>query len=298
MGEISIDPKFNIHETYKKVRILNPYRNGAAPSSVVLEPETTAYMNALGIPDDSSTSIYGINNSTLWSLVNDFIGILKANSLYSLMYKIYPKIGSTEAQQAVDIITLSSGTFVGNWGFNASGAIADGYSYFNSNVFPSTLSPTSNDFGFTGVANQNVLSNKSQYGTLIGIYTGYRRSQFYINWNITADRVGIYFNESLSPGVITASNIGVFTVTKNNDLAVGYRNGNQLTSASASTRTFPSGSYYEAASNWVENGYASNYIEGLIGTTAYHKHLDSANVNILFNAIDALEIGLGRKQYV
>jgi len=30
MGEISIDPKFNIHETYKKVRILNPYRNGNA----------------------------------------------------------------------------------------------------------------------------------------------------------------------------------------------------------------------------------------------------------------------------
>ena len=33
MGEISIDPKFNIHETYKKVRILNPYRNvSAAPT--------------------------------------------------------------------------------------------------------------------------------------------------------------------------------------------------------------------------------------------------------------------------
>jgi len=32
MGEISIDPKFNIHETYKKVRILNPYRNGTAPA--------------------------------------------------------------------------------------------------------------------------------------------------------------------------------------------------------------------------------------------------------------------------
>jgi len=35
MGEISIDPKFNIHETYKKVRILNPYRNsGAAPAQI------------------------------------------------------------------------------------------------------------------------------------------------------------------------------------------------------------------------------------------------------------------------
>jgi len=32
MGEISIDPKFNIHETYKKVRILNPYRNSSAPA--------------------------------------------------------------------------------------------------------------------------------------------------------------------------------------------------------------------------------------------------------------------------
>jgi len=32
MGEISIDPKFNIHETYKKVRILNPYRHTAAPA--------------------------------------------------------------------------------------------------------------------------------------------------------------------------------------------------------------------------------------------------------------------------
>ena len=47
MGEISIDPKFNIHETYKKVRILNPYRNGAAPApnSYLLDtyPAAVAY---------------------------------------------------------------------------------------------------------------------------------------------------------------------------------------------------------------------------------------------------------------
>jgi len=34
MGEISIDPKFNIHETYKKVRILNPYRNAGTPAQI------------------------------------------------------------------------------------------------------------------------------------------------------------------------------------------------------------------------------------------------------------------------
>jgi len=31
-----MDPKFNIHETYKKVRILNPYRNSVAPSGGVM----------------------------------------------------------------------------------------------------------------------------------------------------------------------------------------------------------------------------------------------------------------------
>ena len=46
MGEISIDPKFNIHETYKKVRILNPYRNGS-PGGGAFEPETDAYINTV-----------------------------------------------------------------------------------------------------------------------------------------------------------------------------------------------------------------------------------------------------------
>jgi len=35
MGEISIDPKFNIHETYKKVRILNPYRDGGSAENPI-----------------------------------------------------------------------------------------------------------------------------------------------------------------------------------------------------------------------------------------------------------------------
>jgi len=47
MGEISIDPKFNIHTTYKKVRILNPYRNSGAPAqgSYILDtyPAAVAY---------------------------------------------------------------------------------------------------------------------------------------------------------------------------------------------------------------------------------------------------------------
>ena len=53
MGEISIDPKFNIHETYKKVRILNPYRNGAAPA-----PSIASF-----IP--TKASLFANNNGTI-----------------------------------------------------------------------------------------------------------------------------------------------------------------------------------------------------------------------------------------
>jgi len=45
MGEISIDPKFNIHETYKKVRILNPYRNSGAATVYIDQPNLIQFPN-------------------------------------------------------------------------------------------------------------------------------------------------------------------------------------------------------------------------------------------------------------
>jgi len=44
MGEISINPKFNIHETYKKVRILNPYRDVEEDYyNIKLEPDSSGF---------------------------------------------------------------------------------------------------------------------------------------------------------------------------------------------------------------------------------------------------------------
>jgi len=58
MGEISIDPKFNIHETYKKVRILNPYRNSTPVPSSSWATVVADYTNRVeldgGIVEDSA----------------------------------------------------------------------------------------------------------------------------------------------------------------------------------------------------------------------------------------------------
>ena len=49
MGEISIDPKFNIHETYKKVRILNPYRNSGGVASGWATPYINSYKDRVAV---------------------------------------------------------------------------------------------------------------------------------------------------------------------------------------------------------------------------------------------------------
>jgi len=80
MGEISINPKFNIHETYKKVRILNPYRNASPIGGV--DPDYQAVLdyaagNFIALPDAAQQDLdnqvmIGLKNSGGWAK-NDVI---------------------------------------------------------------------------------------------------------------------------------------------------------------------------------------------------------------------------------
>jgi len=62
MGEISINPKFNIHETYKKVRILNPYRGVSAGGGGGVDPDYQAVLdyaagNFIALPNAAQQDI-------------------------------------------------------------------------------------------------------------------------------------------------------------------------------------------------------------------------------------------------
>jgi len=77
MGEISIAPKFNIHETYKKVRILNPYRNkssGIATDGLVLHLDagnTNSYPGTGNTWYDLSGSNYELTSPNLPVFTSD-----------------------------------------------------------------------------------------------------------------------------------------------------------------------------------------------------------------------------------
>ena len=64
MGEISIDPKFNIHETYKKVRILNPYRNSGA----TIEPNLFAYYKFNNSAIEEISGYNGVENNISYDI--------------------------------------------------------------------------------------------------------------------------------------------------------------------------------------------------------------------------------------
>jgi len=86
MGEISINPKFNIHETYKKVRILNPYRNSGVPVSGI-DPDYQAKLdyaagNFIPLPSEAQSAIYNqkiidLKTTDIWeksAVILDFSG--------------------------------------------------------------------------------------------------------------------------------------------------------------------------------------------------------------------------------
>jgi len=107
MGEISIDPKFNIHETYKKVRILNPYRNSGVPSGSN-DADAANYLAAVGIINDATVYYAGtpqeITGAAIYTAMNNFVGALKSEGVYAKLKAVYPLIGGNAGNHKWNLI--------------------------------------------------------------------------------------------------------------------------------------------------------------------------------------------------
>ena len=260
-------------------------------------------MNALAIADDANPSIYtGVSNNGVWVAVDNFVSTLKTNSLYALMFKVFLKIGSSGAQQSTNLInTASNGTFFGSWVHNATGSKSNGLNtYFKTGVIAETLATSSNNFGFTSTLNTIDAVASQDYAVVVGAYdasnTANNRVQHYViapDINKQSFSLGSLYGSS-----ITLNSLGVFTLSRDNSaISTANRNGVQVLSGSSSGTNLSTGELYEAATNIYDILDESNFLAATIGVTAYHKHLTTANSLILFNAIDALESALARKQY-
>ena len=121
-------------------------RNITIAAAASYEAETTTFMNAIGIADDTAvyyaTTPQEITGAAIWTSVDTFVAALKTNSILSKMKAIYPFIGGTAAthkwnlMNPLDTDAAYRLTFFGSLVHNEFGMKGNGSnSYANTNAF-------------------------------------------------------------------------------------------------------------------------------------------------------------------
>ena len=127
-------------------------------TSFAFEAETIAYMNAIGIADDSTIYYSGtpqqITGNGLWLAVNDFFLESKPNTWYTKCNSLHPYIGGTadrhkyNALNPIDSDVAFRETYFGGWTHNELGIIGNGVNGYTNTHYKSSLNQTFNNGGF------------------------------------------------------------------------------------------------------------------------------------------------------
>lgn len=131
---------------------------GSRASGPVYQPETIAYMTAVGIPDDANASIYGVTNNAVWLAWDAFFVTLKGAGLLSKHYYIRGMTGAVanaanykfNAINPVDADAAYRAVYYGGVTFSATGTHGNGTNgYANSFFNDQTAGVATDNFGMT-----------------------------------------------------------------------------------------------------------------------------------------------------
>lgn len=272
-------------------------RNFITEATVIFEAETTTYMNAISIPDNSSPSIYtGKTNHQIWVAVDNLVKKLKTDALLAVINRAYLRLGNTANQQSINLKDVAAnGTYYGGWVFNNLGAIANGTtSYFDSGVDLGIIYGGVSDAGTTQVLNSIEIGSEL-YGCSIGsTHNSSGRHGFFPAWDNNLSKVSVFIKGILKVNISEGAGAGVHTLVAVGTAGNHYKNGTLRTTAAFSGIN-PSANIFEGAYN--DRGATVQYFKGNIGASAYHGGLNATHALNLYNALNDFEIEIGRKQY-
>ena len=267
--------------------------NVAAVSS--FEAETTTFMNALEIADDSSATVYtGVNGSQLWTIMNDEISALKTNGLLSKIHTEYAFIGGTAAQHGVNLVNPSANTITwfGSWVHSSLGALGNGANtYGDTGLIPSAIMQI-NDQGLTVTIGTN--NATTQYSADIGAYPSGTSAVLLSTRRGNNTAISIMNADNIAfPSIPSTDARGVFSATRVLDNSKIYKNG-VLLDTKASGGTLPNTSIYIGMYNGGGSTVTSTQrFQG----ACIHKGFTDAEVVIYKDIINARELALGRKTW-
>ncbi len=226
--------------------------NGAQTSG--LDPSAKAYINTIV---SAGATVSGSQRSA----INNFYKTAKLTTWYSKIKRLYLPVWGVASPNAVDLITTTSGTFVGGITHGNGFIQGNGTSgYFNPNVAIDTLGYTNAD-NFTGVLITSPATIDSRY---YGAETG----GLIINARSTSTNISPFnFNVNAALNITQANQTGTFyslrtsqTFVKNALVKSSGETSNQSTSSASGT---PAGNCFFLARNM--SGAASTFSNASLG---------------------------------
>jgi hypothetical protein len=257
-------------------------------------------MNAVGIPDNASASIYGVTNNAVWLAWDAFFVALKGAGLLSKHYYIRGMTGAGanaanykfNAINPLDTDAAYRAVYFGGVTFTDKGTQGNGTNgYANSFFNDQTAGGATNDFGMTSY----IRTNSVRAECIMGANDAGRFNLQLPRVGATTDSNYTYDNSSFSANYLTTS-AGALTQTRD-PLDVNaqrvYQAGVLMGSRTAFAPTaLINRDHYEMARNNI--GSAGLFSNRQIAYHAVHRGMTGAEVAIYHTAIQALQVGLNR----
>lgn len=274
---------------------------GASFASVYpWQAETVAYMNAVGIPDNASASIYGVTNNAVWLAWDAFFITLKGAGLLAKHYYIRGMTGSAanaanykfNAINPVDSNAAYRATYFGSITFTALGTQGNGANgYANSHFNDLTAGVDVTDFGMTSYIRTNSVrtecimgANNTSYNLQLPRIAG------------PSDNMYLYDNSAFNANYLTTS-AGALTNVRHPSEANTQRVYQSGVLKQSRTGFAPTAlvnlDHYEMARN--NGGSAGLFSNRQICYHAAHRGMTAAETAIYHTALHSLQTALNRQ---
>lgn len=269
-------------------------------SGPVYQPETIAYMTAIGMPSDGTMTIYGITGQAVWTAWDNYF---IATAALPEAYYVRGITGGTAATHKfnavnpLDTDAAYRATFFGGLTHSATGIQGNTTNgYANSHFNDVAAGVDSDDLSLTMYSRAATVGNFVDMGAVLSSPVSY----LWINISRTAgsDTIAVYDDSyfGLSSKFVPDSR-GVFTVTRQPlevDTQKLYHYGSMVGSRVGFSPTPLTGlDLYELARNF--NGSPQRYSNREYVYFSVRRGMTAAEVSTYHTAIQALQTALGRQ---
>lgn len=251
-------------------------------ASVSYDADAQAFFTAAGITDDTQKTA-----------INTLVVDLKAYSVWSKLYALYPFVGGSATPHSYNLVNpaLYQITWGGTITHDSSGVQGNGTTGFGNTGF----NPSTNGFSTTAGGLAVYVRNNAASGYDMGSSDSAISNTTVLISRYTATTT-MYGSHAQNGGFITNANAdsrGLHLMQRSGGNVELYKNGSSLTSGASAASALASRNVYLCCEN--RGGTATDFSAHQFATAIIHNTLTAQNIADLYTAVQACQTTLGRQ---